>query len=114
MIARATLLSIFLLALTACGKQEPLPPRDALARPTVTLAGRSGERVLVPRAALVERGGIPGVFVLQDGEARFRMVKRAKEMGGRIEIQSGLDGNETIVLGDLGPVRDGSPIAAAR
>jgi hypothetical protein len=109
-----TLLSVSLLLLAACGKQELPSPRDTLARPTLTLASRAGERVLIPRAALVERGGIPGVFVLHEGEARFRMVKRAKEMGDRIEIQSGLDGNESLVLGDLGPVRDGSPITSAR
>jgi len=50
----------------------------AQVRPTLTLDAKAG-RVLVPQSALVERGGIPGVFVLgEEGRARFRMVRTAR------------------------------------
>lgn len=66
-------------------------------------------KLKIPRAALVERGGIPGVFVLSEaGEARFRLVRPGRSSGTQAEILSGLHGNETLVLGDLSAVHDGS------
>lgn len=102
-----------------------------LTRPVLTLAvPRADARVLVPSAALVTRGGIPGVFVLQEStpfppgardaagtvlpEARFRMVKTGKTVDHRVEILSGLSGDEVLVLGELSEVRDGSPVAVKR
>ncbi len=110
MTARALLLA-GLFALTACGadRAPPAPPpRPALERPVLVLAIAGPVRI--PRAALIERAGVPGVFVLAGGEARFRMVRPGKARGAEIEILAGLHGNETLVLGDLTPVRDGSPI----
>jgi hypothetical protein len=108
---------VFVLAATlvlACGR-KPVPPAPAaptLDRPLLTLDAKSSGRILIPQAALVRRGGIPGVFVLgSDNQARFRMVRPGKIANGRVEILSGLDGNETLVLGDLHDVHDGSPIA---
>jgi multidrug efflux pump subunit AcrA (membrane-fusion protein) len=65
----------------------------------------------LPQSVLVERGGVPGVFVLgEEGRARFRMVRTGKNINGRVEILSGLSGNETLVTGDLRDVHDGSPV----
>ena len=41
------------------------PPSAALTRPLLTLDAKAG-RVLVPQSALVERGGVPGVFVFSE------------------------------------------------
>jgi hypothetical protein len=100
-----------ILALTACDKKAPESAAPAaLARPVLTLEAKAG-RVLVPSSALVERGGIPGVFVFTDeNRARFRMVRTGKIVDGRAEILSGLSGGETLVTGDLQAVRDGSLI----
>lgn len=108
------LVSVLMLAsllLAGCGeKAAPPAPVAALPRPLLTPDAQAG-RVLVPQAALVERGGIPGVFVLNaDNQARFRMVRTGKNLNGRVEILSGLSGSETLVAGDLQDVHDGSPI----
>lgn len=61
----------------------------------------AGERttLAVPAAALVNRAGIDGVFVLgQDGIARFRMVRRGTAAGGLVEIQAGLTAGERVVV----------------
>ena len=59
----------------------------------------------------LELRGIPGVFVLSEaGEARFRLVRPCRTSDSLVEILSGLHGNETLVLGDLAAVHDGSPI----
>jgi hypothetical protein len=70
----ALIAAILALSLAACGRDAPAPSAPApLARPVVTLAAKDGT-VLVPRALIVERGGLPGVFVLNaDGTARFRL-----------------------------------------
>jgi hypothetical protein len=106
--------SVFIVAillLAACSKKAAEPaPLTAQERPTLTLDAKAG-RVLVPQPALVERGGIPGVFVLSESnQARFRMVRTGKNVNGRIEILSGLSGSETLVTGDLRDVHDGSPV----
>ena len=108
----ALIAAILVLSLVACGREAPAPATAApLARPVVTLTAKDST-VLVPRALIVERGGLPGVFVLNaDGIARFRLVRTGHGRDSRVEIVSGLSGEETLVAGDLGEVRDGSAIA---
>lgn len=109
---RAAALALAVVALAACGRRpEPPSQLPQLQRPVVALAAaKTPFGVLVPRAAYVERAGVSGVFVLSEGLARFRMVKAGRAQGEAIEILSGLTGTETLVLGDLQGVRDGSPL----
>jgi len=103
---------VFAMVLLAGCEKEAAPPAPvaALARPVLALDAKAG-RVLVPQSLLVERGGVPGVFVLsEEKQARFRMVRTGKTVNGRIEILSGLSGSETLVTGDLRDVHDGSPV----
>jgi hypothetical protein len=111
--ARLALLGA-LAALYAAGCDHPAPPSPpvelpALERPLAQVDG-STQPVTVPAAAVTSRGGVPGVFVLHDGLARFRMVKPGKRAGDRLQIISGLKGDESLVAGELDGVRDGSPI----
>jgi len=111
-IRSSAVLMLTILSLAACGKKPdvPAPVGAVLTRPLVTLDARRG-RVAVPTALVVERGGIPGVFVVSaENQARFRMVRTGKNLNGRVEILSGLSGGETLVAGDLRDVHDGSPI----
>jgi len=103
------------LALAGCDKKPPEAPPSLprVERAVLALDLKPGAtlRIKIPRAALVERGGIPGVFVLNEaGEARFRLVRLGRTSDTQVEILSGLHGNETLVLGDLGAVHDGTPI----
>jgi hypothetical protein len=97
--------------LTACGKPATVTPapKVALARPVATVTN-----LRIPRAAVVQRGGETLVFVLDtDGEARARLVRLARPSGESIEVLAGINGNETVVLGDLTTVHDGSRITSA-
>lgn len=103
------------LLLAGCGEQAPTPPLElpALQRPVMTLqagARAQAQRLFIPAGAYVERSGLPGVFVLIEGQARFRMVRIGKHSAGRLQVLSGLSGNETLVLGDLAEIHDGSPV----
>jgi hypothetical protein len=104
------------LPLAGCHKKPPVPPpsRPSLERPVLALRVKpdSLSALQIPRQALVERSGIPGVFVLNNQEARFRMIRPGKTGTARVAVLSGLHGDETLVLGDLTTVHDGSPIAA--
>lgn len=104
------------LLLAACDRQPVAqsPVAATLTRPTLNVEARAA-RITVPPAVLVERGGIPGVFVLNtEHQARFRMVRTGKILSGQVEILSGLSGGETLVAGDLREVHDGSPITTNR
>ena len=116
--ARLVLVAVLsVLPLAGCQKRPPAAPPSLprVDRPVFSLNVKPEEllRLRIPRQALVERGGIPGVFVLSPaGEARFHMVRLGNTRGTQVEILSGLHGDETLVLGSLADVHDGSPITA--
>jgi RND family efflux transporter MFP subunit len=71
-----------------------------------------GERaaVLVPRSAVVQRGQLQGVYVVDSSRvAGLRYVTLGRPRGEQVEVLSGLDGNEQIVAlpedRDLGGMR---------
>lgn len=108
------------LLLAACSDgAEPrsvtTPAPAPLERPLMSLGARDvlpDGRVLVPQAAVVVRGGVPGVFVFdaKTALARFRVVRLGARRGARVEVLAGLKGDERLVLGELASVHDGSPI----
>jgi RND family efflux transporter MFP subunit len=69
-------------------------------------------RLLVPSAALLQRGGLTGVFVLDGSRARLRWVAPGASQGGRTEVRAGVAAGETVVI-DPGPLQDGDPVTAA-
>lgn len=71
------------------------------------------QAVTVPRAALVRRGGLDGVFVVRDGVARFRWLRTGRELGDALEVTAGLSDGETILARAADTVFDGTPIRAA-
>ncbi len=71
----------------------------------------SRDAVTVPTEAVVERGQLTGVWIVDsEGLARLRLVKTGKTHGDRVEILSGLDPNDRIVTGGLAAVSDGSKV----
>ncbi|MEW6300733.1 MAG: efflux RND transporter periplasmic adaptor subunit, partial [Thermodesulfobacteriota bacterium] len=65
----------------------------------------------VPRTAVVERGQLQGVFVLeQDQRAHLRLVKTGKVYGNQIEILAGLHPGERVIVAGVAQVSDGSRV----
>lgn len=91
----------------------PVIDRPLVERDVTDIEKNSRGNVLIPAAARVDLAGTPGVFVLQNNQARFRMIKTGKQQGTRIEVSSGLSGNELIIMGPYDDIYDGSPFRPA-
>ncbi|GMU45691.1 MAG: acriflavin resistance protein [Porticoccaceae bacterium] len=80
-------------------------------RSAFTIGSRAG--ILVPTAALAERGGLTGVFVVDaEGVLHFRWVRTGASHGERTEITAGLDPGETLLARTNVAVKDGDRLAA--
>jgi len=78
---------------------------------------RIGQRraLTIPRAALLERGQVTGVYVVEgSGIARFRLITVGKAHGDRVEVLSGLVEGERIVAENPQAVREGSRVEPTR
>jgi membrane fusion protein, multidrug efflux system len=67
------------------------------------------QAIAIPVKAIVQRGQLTGVFVVDDTNfARLRLVKTGRTSGNRVEVLSGLSEGERIVIGGVAKVNDGS------
>lgn len=67
--------------------------------------------LVIPRQAIVERGQLVGVYVVDDaGIARMRFIKTGKSFGDRVEILSGLSEGEQVVTDGAQSIEDGSRV----
>ncbi|MCB0320869.1 MAG: hypothetical protein KDD60_08070, partial [Bdellovibrionales bacterium] len=60
--------------------------------------------------ALVERGQIEAVMVIDEGVALLRLVRTGKRNGNSVEILSGLEGGEVIVSENPQDLVDGDKV----
>jgi hypothetical protein len=68
----------------------------------------------VPREALVRRGEMVGVFLVEGTTARLRWVRIGLEEGDAVEVLSGLRGGERVVIGaERDRLTDGERVVAA-
>jgi multidrug efflux system membrane fusion protein len=76
-------------------------------RATISLGG-AVNGLLLPKAAVVERGALTSIWVLdKDSIARMRLVKIGKTTGDKVEILSGLSDGERVVVGGVEKVSEG-------
>jgi RND family efflux transporter MFP subunit len=66
--------------------------------------------VSVPASAVVRRGQLEGVFVVDAGITRLRLVRSGRLANGRLAIASGLSGRERVVLGGADSLVDGQRV----
>jgi RND family efflux transporter MFP subunit len=64
-------------------------------------AEAAADTLLLPAAAIVTRGQLTGVYVVEDGRLRLHMVKVGRIVGERVEILAGLAGGERVVTGGV-------------
>ena len=64
----------------------------------------------VPLSAVVLRGQLEIIFVVSNGEAVLRLVKTGKRIGSEVELISGIDAGEKVVVENAGTLADGQPL----
>lgn len=77
----------------------------------------TGKRTVlaVPEAAVLERAGIVGVFVVDaQGAAQYRMVRLGKQEGGLVEVLSGLNPGDKVVTGNANAVNNGDNVVEVK
>lgn len=64
-------------------------------------AAATADSLLLPAAAVVTRGQLTGVYVVEDGRLRWRLVRTGRAVGERFEVLSGLATGEQVVVGGV-------------
>ncbi len=73
------------------------------------------ELLAVPEAAVLERAGIVGVFVVDtQGAAQYRMVRLGRKEGGLVEVLSGLNPGDKVVTGNAQAVNNGDNVVEVK
>lgn len=75
--------------------------------------GAAGAVLSVPASAVFARGGLTGVFVVDNGVARLRWIAVGATTGDRIEARAGVAAGEKVALDPQG-LEDGDPVEEAR
>ena len=68
----------------------------------------------MPVAALQERGQLAYVFVVEDATARTRLVTTGRRKNGALEILSGLNGGEKVIVPAPAGLADGARVEVAQ
>ena len=66
--------------------------------------------IRVPAAAVILRGQMELVFVVVSGHAQLRIVKTGNRVGEEVEVVSGLDSGEQVVIDGAAALTDGQPL----
>ncbi len=78
------------------------------ARLTVPFAESHSLRA--PASAVIQRGQMELVFVVANGRAQLRIVKAANRIGDEVELVSGVDAGEQVVVDGAANLVDGQPV----
>ncbi len=78
----------------------------------ISIEGSEETTLMVSRSALVRRGQMEMVFVVdkEGGAARMRLVRTGADYGDEVEIVSGLDPGDLVVVSKSDVLQDGQPL----
>ncbi len=89
-------------------------PADARLHPglfgRLMITSHEAQAIAVPSSAVVRRGQLEEVFVVDGNVAHLRLVRTGREHDGVTEILSGLANNEIVATSDVGQLTDGAPV----
>jgi len=66
------------------------------------------DALVVPREALLEDGGEPALYVVREGTASRVPVQLGYSDGGWVEVRSGLEAGDKVVVAGKAALREGS------
>jgi RND family efflux transporter MFP subunit len=78
------------------------------------LPGPSRRTLRVPDSAVVRRGQLTSVFVVDAGKARLRLVSTGRSSSAHTDVLAGLSEGEVLVVAPPPGLRDGTPLASRR
>jgi RND family efflux transporter MFP subunit len=90
-----------------------LPPTEAARSGQfgrVWVATGESQTIRVPAGAIVARGQMETVFVAAKDHAQLRIVRTGKRTDGEVELLSGINPGESIIIEGAEQLRDGQPI----
>ena len=91
------------------GDPDPRLRSGMFARVTLPVGER--QAILVPREAVIKRGQLTGLWVVQEnGTAHLRWIRLGRPFGDQVEILSGMNGDETVVLSTQQPLAEGDRV----
>jgi RND family efflux transporter MFP subunit len=76
----------------------------------VGLVGAARPILLVPAEAIVQRGQLSGLYVVEEGILRYRLVRTGRRLDDRVEILSGLAAGATIVATGTEKAQNGARV----
>jgi len=79
---------------------------------TAILEGANQDVITVPAEAVLKRGQLESIFVVEDAHARQRLVKLGEQREGRLVVLAGVRAGDEIVLGP-GALVDGTPVTVS-
>lgn len=90
-----------------------LPDDPALAAGLFSRAAYAGgatDTLLLPAKAVVTRGQLTGVYVVEDGILRWRLIKTGRTVGERFEVLTGLAAGEKVVVSGVDKAVSGARV----
>ena len=76
----------------------------------VVFRGAPRQALLVPAHAIQRHGQVLSVYVVQDGVARLRLIRAGTSSSEGVEVLTGLDAGESIVVSPLAGLADGASV----
>jgi len=73
-------------------------------------SGESSQLLLVPPVAVVTRGQLTGVYLVEDGVLHYRLVRTGRQFPGGLEIIAGLNPGDTLVVGGVERAANGARV----
>lgn len=91
-----------------------LPNKDGTLKPgmfmTAKISAAAAQALLIPEGALVPEQGRTFVFVVKNGVASKREVTIGRRRPGEVQVTTGLDLGEKVVVEGTQKIRDGVPV----
>ena len=66
----------------------------------------------IPASAIVQRGQLEYVFVVDSGKVQLRLIRSGKRLAAQVEVVSGLNPGELVVAAKPEELREGQPVEA--
>jgi multidrug efflux pump subunit AcrA (membrane-fusion protein) len=74
--------------------------------------GRHTDVVVIPRAAVIEKMGEKYVFLVSGDAARRSVIQTGFENAGQVEVLSGVQPGDKLIISELNVLKDGSRVRA--